>query len=300
MRTTIIAPLFVLAIACGHAPAEDAPTPDMAPAEITTPEPAFETKAPGGRETGRGPVLLARAPAPSLKAASILATDGAVPAAMTLKVQLESEHRWAVRVQCKGRIVALRQGDSHASGDGEAALANVMSSAREAPIVWETTDPATLVTTRGLVELDTEGDAHLRLAEAPAVVASETHRRHACNAHEDGVGGFTVICRVRGFASAVSLTRENAHDGVWATSNIERLILRFDLAARTGTADAIAIGYADGTTGVVVRAETSRVAGEDRPAIVIQSAERKQPVLMLPHPHSPPHIRHPFPDEVFF
>jgi hypothetical protein len=216
----------------------------------------------------------------------VRALDTPVPEDVTVHVKRATEGRLQVQVKRKGHVVALRRGAGHRNGDGEAAI-EVAAAGDTMPIVWETTDPVTLVTTRGLVEIDAGGGARLRLVAPPEVIASETRRLHACRAHDDPAGGFAVICRVRGFASAVNVTE---HGAPWIATSASRTMLRFDLAPEPGAADAVVLGYADGVTGVVVRAEASRVAGEDRPAIVIQSAERAQPSAVVPFA---PHIRHP-------
>jgi len=208
------------------------------------------------------------------------ALDEPVPEGVTVKVRAETEGRLRVQVARKGHVVAIRRGAGHRTGDGEAAIE--IAAGEAAPIVWETTDPVTLVTTRGLIELDGDG-ARLRLTAPPEVIASETRRLHACRAHDDTAGGFAVICRTRDFASALNVTGGEAP---WIAARASRTLVRVELTPEPGAADALVLGYADGATGVVVRAEASRVAGEDRPVIVIQSAERPQPsaagTVMLP------------------
>jgi hypothetical protein len=274
VKTTLLAPLGLLALSCAH-PAPPQATP-------AAPEPTAAEPTPA-----RAPLPAPAPPAP------LAAIEGAPPQDLTLVVRPQREGRFAVRLQRKGHLVALRQGEARASGDGRAELDAATSSAPGTPIVWETSDPVTLVTTRGLVELESADAARLRLAEAPQVVASETRGLHACRAHEDGTGGATVICRVRALAAATNLTR-GARDGVWAAAGAERTLLRLDLAVPPEGADAVAIGYGSGRTGVVVRAEASRVAGEERPVIVIQSAERAQPLVMTMSMKPPHRFRHEF------
>lgn len=274
MKISPALPLCLSLAACSIAPAGDPPpTPEPPP-----PPPAI-TAAPAEAST---------APA----AAGIQATPDPVPADVKLVIDRETEHRWEVGVARKGYLIALRQGSDSAAGNGEARLAHVMSTARGVPIVWEATDPVTLVTTRGLVEIDTEGEARLRMTEAPMPVAGDTRLRHACRAHEDGAGAFIAVCRVRGFAAAESVTRSSPREGVWIFPGADRTLIRAELGAQPDAADAVAVGYPDGLEGVVVRIEATRVAGEDQGTIVIQSASRKQPVGVFPMMERFP-IKHP-------
>ena len=257
MRAAVLALLALSALSCAEAP-PPASAPDPAPAS--------------------GAAVPLREPTPAVPERSPLdALDAPVPADVTVALRREDADRFTVRVERRGHVVALRLHDARATGDGAAELPDVARGAPGSPIVWEATDPATLVTTRGLVELDPAGEPRLRLTAAPREVASDTTARHACRAHEDGAGGVAVLCRVSAFATVERLTRASPKEGVWVAPGFARSLLRVDLDARAGAADAAAIGYTDGLTGFVVRAELSRVAGEASPAVVIQSAERVQP-----------------------
>jgi hypothetical protein len=111
---------------------------------------------------------------------------------------------------------------------------------------------------------------------APTVIASLNERLHECRAHERG-GGFAVVCRVGGIArqlAIVNLTGEGPETALERPG-----VLRFDVPISEGRAEARLMGYLDGVTAVVVRAEASWARGENRPTLVLASSSRAQLVV---------------------
>ena len=122
-------------------------------------------------------------------------------------------------------------------------------------------------------------DARPASFEWPAgvVVAANRDRLHECRAFEREAGGFTVVCRVARSAhklAAVNLSDENPLVGIASTA--EREIVRLDLPVTEGTAEARLLGYLDGNTAVVVRAEATWARGEDRPTLSLVDGTRQQ------------------------
>jgi hypothetical protein len=241
------------------APAPPAPAP--APPEAAAPE-AEEAAAPD------------LAPAPVV--AAVRETNAPVPSGVAVKVRPTPAGGWKAELSRKGYLVALRRGADRAAGEDAAALPVATDTAD--PIVWETTKLDTLETTRGTLRF--EGDARpvprLRLAEPPAAAARDEQKHHTCVSHEDGEGGFTVLCRVFGNATAASVTGDDPKAGVWVVGTGSRVV-RMDLPAPTSGAEARIVGYANGADGILIRAEATRAEGEDRPSLAILSADRSQP-----------------------
>jgi hypothetical protein len=179
-----------------------------------------------------------------------------------------------VVVRKRGHLVAIRAGERTSSARDW--VAAQLEGSGQVDLVWEATDPATLETTRGTIHV-APSDEGPRISSAslpaPAVVASHRDRLHECRAHEEG-GGFAVVCRVAGGArqlAIVNLTGEGPE------AALERPgVLRFDVPVSEGRAEARLMGYLDGVTAVVVRAEASWARGEDRPTFALAGAARAQ------------------------
>jgi hypothetical protein len=115
------------------------------------------------------------------------------------------------------------------------------------------------------------------MVEAPVPAGRAQGQLHTCAAHEDGGGGFTVLCSVRGYATAASVTGDEASADVWVAHRDATSVVRMDLPASPAGFEARMLGYSAGLEGVVLRAEASRAAGEDRPSLTLAAAERAQP-----------------------
>jgi hypothetical protein len=185
-----------------------------------------------------------------------------------------------LRVRRPGFLVALRRDQARAAGYATARLDMPPAGPEEAPIVWESTQLEGLETIRGTVRVDGRGDARVALVETPKVVAEESKPGHRCRAHEDGAGGFTVLCETRPASVAKNLTGDAPDTGVTLVSLHGRTYLRLDLPTRPERPDAFAVVYTLGNARVVVRAEGSIVAGEDEPSLALVSTERDQPVVV--------------------
>jgi hypothetical protein len=243
------------------------------------PAPAFADQPPAAPAAEEAVVEPAPLPLP-VPAPSIRETDAPVPGDVKASVVLDGAGGYRVKLARKGHLVALRHGAARTAAAGTASLA--IAAGDEEPVIWEATSLDTLATVRGTLRVS-DGKAglraHLRLAEAPVPAGREAKRLHTCAAHEDGAGGFTVLCRVRANAEAANVSGEDTHADVWVAGAQEARVARLDLPASPSGAEARVVGYADGARGVVVRAEASRVAGEDRPMLTLLSADRAQPQI---------------------
>jgi hypothetical protein len=184
-------------------------------------------------------------------------------------------HVKAVR---QGFLVALRRAGARAVGDGTARLDVGTGGTGEAPVVWETTQVKTLETTRGTIDVGGGGEVRVAAVGVPPAVAEEGKRGHRCRAHEDGSGGFAVVCQTGAIAAARHVSSDAPQDGL--TMVREGTFVRLDLPAPVGRPEAFAIAYVDGFSRVVIRAEASMVAGEAKPSLALVSAARVQPMPM--------------------
>jgi hypothetical protein len=227
------------------------------------------------------------APAP-LPAPAIHEIDGPLPKDLSFDVK-PGGAGWTVRARHPKHLVALRRDDRRVAAAIEASLA-IGPGASE--VVWETTDLASLATARGLLHLDAAGGGPPRvraaLAEPPVSAGRDVRPLHRCEALQDGAGGFTVLCRVDRVAYADNLAAADPHENVVVVGGADRSVVRLDLpvhnarAALPSLVDARVIGYASGDRGYVVRAEATFLPGEERPALALSFAERRQPVVPRP------------------
>ena len=180
----------------------------------------------------------------------------------------------------RGYLVYLRDERSAAAGR-DAASMTVDSGGQATSLVWETTRLDNLETSRGRILLGGEGrpDAVATLAAPPVVTAIQAGRRHRCEAYPDGHGGFAVLCLVRregDHVAAANATDADLSAGVWVVSG-GSTVVRFDLSGERPLESRI-VGYLDGAgKAVVVRAESSRVAGEGAAELSLSATERAQP-----------------------
>jgi hypothetical protein len=96
-----------------------------------------------------------------------------------------------------------------------------------------------------------------------------------------------VLCRVRGttaFGAKVTAVEEDQQTDVWSSfvSAGSYTVVRLDLPASATGVEARIVGYAAGVDGVVIRAEASRVGGEDRATLALSSSDRAQPQVARP------------------
>jgi hypothetical protein len=155
--------------------------------------------------------------------------------------------------------------------------------------VWESTDPETLATRRGLVRFSLSPGA------APQVAAAEAPREgprsggpvRSCQSHEDGASGFAVVCRIGHETSGVRAIRPTAAkplSGAWvwdlprkAKARGARFV-RFDLPLSPGGAEAGALAYVHGAKGVVFRADATWASASESPTLLFTETSRSQPV----------------------
>jgi hypothetical protein len=221
-------------------------------------------------------------------------TDAEVPADLAVHVERDSAGMH-VRVGRRGFLVALRRDDARAVNDVTARLDVPPEGTDVTPIAWETTKLATLETTRGTIGVDARGNLRVRVGESPPSVAEDVKRGHRCRAHGDGSGGFTVVCRTGTILAVRNLASDTPQEGVTTVTH-DGTFVRLDLAAQAGRAAAFVIAYTDRNTRVVVRAEASLVAGEEKPSFALVSAYRDQPIAVLMPVMPSPHLRHMRPD----
>ncbi len=178
----------------------------VGPVEATPAEPSTTDEL---AEPALAPIAL---PPPAV--AALRETGVAVPQDVVASVRrVKGEDGWQVRLARKGHLVALRHGGARTAGEGEAVLA--LADGEADPVVWETTKLDTLATVRGTLRLEGAGSprALTRLVEAPVPAGRQDGPLHTCAAHEDGAGGFTVLCRVHARATAANVTGDGALRG---------------------------------------------------------------------------------------
>jgi hypothetical protein len=260
--------LVLLCLGLGCAPKSAAPVDPSSPpprlTAATTPEP---------------PTNLALAPDVAPQART---TDIEAPRDLVVHVDREADGL-RVRASRPGYLVALRRGEAGAVGEPEARLGIATAGTVSTPIVWETTTFDTLATTRGTIGVDGVGAAHVAVDADPREVAEDAKHGHRCRGHEDGAGGFTVVCRTGPIVAVRNLATDEQLSGV-TTVGHGGTFVRLDMPARPDRADAFVIAYADRSARVVIRAEASRVAGEPSASLALVSADRVQAVPAVSFP----------------
>jgi hypothetical protein len=191
------------------------------------------------------------------------------------------DHRVVVRR--RGFLVSLRNEDARSAGRDWTAMRVSPQRGRGGAagrLIWETTPLNGLATTRGVVLLTSDGDrvqAALRLAMPPIPAPSWESTHATCRGQQDGLGGFTVLCRfpstVR-VSGAVNVTGARSLDDTWLVPGRSPLV-RLDLPRSPGGTEGRVIGMVQGFTGVVLRVEASFVEG-DEPALLYGESERAQ------------------------
>lgn len=156
-------------------------------------------------------------------------------------------------------------------------------------LVWESTEPETLETRRGLVSFSLAPGAKLevRPAAAPKAGPSSAAGARACQSHDDGASGFVVTCRVgQGphTVRAIRPTAEKPLSGAWVWDVPGRpkgkalRLVRLDLPLAPGGADVGALSFVHGGKGVVVRADATWASAKEEPALTFTEMSRSQPV----------------------
>lgn len=201
----------------------------------------------------------------------------AAPADMKVTVRDTPAGR-TVRVRRPGHLIAVGRGadrrvgmheviwTAQGGGDGQSAEA----------LAWESTSPRTLETLRGRLSVGADGAAAVSDTVRAYVVSEDAKAHHRCAGHEDGEGGFVVLCRVEGAAAAASVDGGDPRQGVWSLAG-ETTLVRLDLPMSGDGAAARVLGYEKGGKGVLVRAEASRAPGEAEAVLALGSDDRAQP-----------------------
>jgi len=215
--------------------------------------------------------------APAAQAHKVTAVDqiANLPPPADLKVSMRKTPRGTeLTVRRQGYLVAVRQGSERRVAMHQVAW--TPKAGETAKLVWETTQATTLEMARGEISLGEGTDATALAAPAPALVASDSARSHVCHGHDDGVGGFVVVCRVDASAAAASVEGKDPREGVWSIAGNTTLV-RFDLPMGAEGVNTKVIGYEKSRKGVLVRVEASRVQGEPAALLAIASDGRAQP-----------------------
>ena len=175
-------------------PVHAVPAPEI-PDEAALAAPAEE-----GQETA---VEAPRAPrTPTLP---IEETGAPVPKDLQVLVRADKAAGWTVTLTWPRHLVTLRRLDQRRAGEDRVSFKVARGDEESAPLVWEATGLDGLSTTRGTLRLDGAGYAALHLATPPRVIgAIEKHKRHSCQAQDDGFGGQSVLCRVEAWVTAVN------------------------------------------------------------------------------------------------
>jgi hypothetical protein len=211
-----------------------------------------------------------KAPAP----AAPEATSIPVPSDVKVGVRATAAGR-VLHLSRQGPLVTVLQGrerriDMHK-------VAWTLKPASTEKLVFETTNVKTLETVRGELSVSEGGaTATAESTVLPVISRSSAAFSHLCKGHDDGAGGFVVLCQVDVPSAAVSVEGPDPKDGVWSLAG-EKTIFRFDMPMGEEGADTKVIGYERGGRGVVVRVEASRVKGEPAALLAIGADSRTQP-----------------------
>ncbi len=195
-------------------------------------------------------------------------------------------------VEKTGTFVHLRYREVASAGPDWAAIElRPGDRAPEADVaVWESTDPQTLATRRGLVRFSLAKGAapEIAAAQEPRPGPQSTSRVRACQAHEDGASGFAVVCRIGHETSGVRAIRPTAAkplSGAWVwdvpgpgKKGKATRFVRFDLPLSPGSAESGALAYVHAGKGVVVRADATWASATETPSLLFTETSRAQPV----------------------
>jgi hypothetical protein len=207
------------------------------------------------------------------QASTIRETDAALPTDLELRIEKNE-----LVIERRANVISVLDGDVRTTAVDKL---KVPLSA-DGPYVIEATDGKTLETARIVARVERADEARpkivARLAESPKIVGGDKREAHDCLAHEDGGGGFAVVCRVETQANAGSITGEDAKAGVFESVG-KTSYVRLDLDPREEAAVSKGVAYNSKGRGVIVRAEASLLSGEKAPTFVVLSEARDQPVV---------------------
>lgn len=178
---------------------------------------------------------------------------------------------WKLRRQ--GHVVAVRRNGAITIGMHEV---NIPAAAGE-EVVWETTSEKSLLTLRGRALLPESGAPEQKNVQKLLAQSVDKQTGHECQGFGDGAGGFFAVCRVETGAAAASVDGADPQKGVWSQAGESSALVRLDLPMSGDGASSKVIGYEKGGRGVLIRAEASRVPGEESALFALGSAGRAQP-----------------------
>lgn len=248
--------------------------------------------APGGAAAPTSPFATAQT-APLADAAWPPAGVVATSAPAEIGVRLERTSTGARRlvVEKTGSFMHLQYRDVASAGPDWAAIElRAGDRAPEADVaVWESSDPRTLATTRGIVRFSLKEGARPEavLAEAPAPGPRDDSPVRKCQSIQDGDAGFAVLCSIGMATSGVRAIRPtSAHPlaaaWVWdvpkAANQPASRFVRIDLPLTAGGAESGAIAYVHGGRGVVVRADATWPSAREPKALLFVESSRSQPL----------------------
>ena len=219
----------------------------------------------------------------------IVATDE--PADVAVRLEYTSTGSRRLVVEKTGTFVHLQYRDVASAGPDWASIE--LRPGDRAPkadsAVWESTDPRTLATTRGVVRfsLASSDKPEAKRAEPPSSGPQDRSPVRTCQSIEDGAHGFALLCSVTMKTSGVrAIKPTSAHPlaaaWVWDLPKAGKIaasrFVRIDLPLSPGGAEAGAIAYVHGGKGVVFRADATWPSRSEPSALVFTEASRSQPV----------------------
>ena len=237
-------------------------------------------QSPGGPEGADSPVAAGAAGAAAgVAVAARVVEEPSVPVPEDLRVTVKKTAAGhVVNVRRPKHVVALKVGSERRVGMTSVDWATKPGEATR--LVWETTHEKTLETTRGeLAWPGGDGEVSVQNATLRPTTTSESSASHVCRAHDDGAGGFVVLCRVDASAAAAAVDGDDPKRGVWSQAGGTTLV-RFDIPMSGDGVDTRVLGYEKAGKGVLVRVEASRAPGESAPVLAILADSRAQPQVV--------------------
>lgn len=253
-----------------------------------------------------------------------LPAESIAPTDLMTTISREPDGRARVSIRRPGHLVLLMIGEQREAGQGSVSiLLDDLATLSSEPLRWETVDRGSLAVARGVVRISMgEGpalSAHASLVDASPPAATLSSDLHRCAAYTDGAGGFSVLCELKVGAwrvGAANVTGADPRSGVWVideapeggpvVNHATGLVIKGEVYARlsiplaVGGAEARILGYLSGAKGIVVRAEATRLVGEE-PAVTLSAASRDQVVNFFRGiPMPPPRLHRSVLDDPFF
>lgn len=210
-----------------------------------------------------------------------------------IAVRLERTSTGAKRlvVEKKDTFVHLQYRDVASAGPDWASIE--LRAGDKAPkgdvAVWESTDPRTLTTTRGLVRFSLAEGAPVEAEAAtpPEMGPRDDSPLRTCQSIRDGASGFAVFCSIPGKSSSVRAIRPtSAHPlaaaWVWDVPRAGKLgatrFVRVDLPLTPGGAESGAIAFVHGGKGIVIRADATWPSAAEPASLLFTESSRTQPL----------------------